>query len=207
MILDCPKRPTFVGNKRAFFLWVAVLALVLLVLLHESLLGGKGLVPANGVFSFPPWRETQGSSNWLLEDQYCVFAPQREFGYQQFLQGHFPLWNPYLNCGVPNLASLQGALLFPINLLLLPLDPFYTAGPAAFLKLMLAGWFTMLYLRGLGASNSGAFLSGLVFSLNGFMIVWLGHPHVNSAMWLPLLLYLIDQAFRHGWSEIGRAHV
>jgi hypothetical protein len=174
---------------------VAALAVVLAVLLHQSLIGGKGLVPADGVLSFPPWQDMKGPSNSLLSDQYNVFVPQHELVHQQFLQGHFPLWNPYLDCGVPNLASLQGALLFPINLLLLPLDPFYAAGWAAFFKLFLAGWFTMLYLRRLGASDSGAFLSGLVFSLCGFMIVWLGHPHVNCAMWLPLLLYLIEKSF------------
>jgi hypothetical protein len=120
MTPDFLKRPTVAGNQRAFFLGVAVLAAVLFVLLHESLVGGKGLVPVNGVFSFPPWQETNGPSNWLLSDQYCIFVPGHEFVHQQFLQGRFPLWNPYLECGVPNLASLQGARLFPINLLLLP---------------------------------------------------------------------------------------
>ena len=111
--------------------------------------------------------------------------PQHEFVHQQILRGHFPLWNPHLDSGKPNLGSIQGALLFPINLLLMPLDPFYASGLAAFLKLFLAGVFTMLYLRRLGVSPAAAFLSGLVFSLCGFMIVWLGHPHVNCAMWLP----------------------
>lgn len=190
------------GRSRSrFFLWVAALALVLAVLLHESLFGGKGLVPVDAVLSFPPWQATNSLSNYLLSDQYAVFVPQHEFMHQQFRQGRFPLWNPYLDCGVPNLGSIQGALLFPINLLLLPLDPFYASGWAAFLKLFLAGWFTMLYLRLLGASNSGAFLSGLVFSLSGFMIVWLGHPHVNCAMWLPLLLYLIEKTFRCGRAD------
>lgn len=185
------------GGPRIFFcIWVAALAVVVAVLLHESLFGGKGLVPADGVFSFPPWQETKPPSNYLLVDQYTVFAPQHEFMHRQLLQGNFPLWNPCLDCGVPNLGSMQGALLFPINLLFLPLDPFYASGVAAFLKLFLAGWFTMLYLRQLGASNSGAFLSGLVFSLCGFMIVWLGHPHVNCAMWLPLLLYLVEKSFK-----------
>jgi len=176
-------------------LWVLGLALVLVILFHESLLGGKGLVPADGTMSFLPWTDLKGPANILLSDQFLVFLPQHQFQHQQFLAGHFPLWNPYLACGLPNLASSQGALLFPINLLLLPLSPFYAGGLAAFIKLFLAGWFTMLYLRQLGASNSGAFLSGLVFSLSGFMIVWLGHPHVNSAIWLPLLLYLVERFF------------
>jgi hypothetical protein len=196
MTPDCQKRPDFVGNQRAFFLWAAVLAAVLFVLLHESLFGGKGLVPADGVLKYSPWNNGPEVSNYLLMDQYLTFIPQHEFVHQEWERGNFPLWNPRLCCGMPNLASIQGALLFPINLLLLPLDPFQAGGPAAFLKLFLAGLFTMLYLRLIGASDAGAFLAGLVFSLGGFMIVWLGHPHVNAAMWLPLLLYFVEKTFR-----------
>ena len=175
---------------------MAALAAAVGFLFQESLFGGRGLVPADGVMSFPPWQETKIPSNLLLSDQFLVFLPQHEFVHQQFQQGHFPLWNPCLDCGVPNLGSVQGALLFPINLLLLPLSPFYASGIAAFLKLVLAGWFMMLYLRQLGVSNSGAFVSGLAFSLSGYMIVWLGHPHTNSAMFLPLYFYFIERFFQ-----------
>ena len=146
-------------------MWVAALAAVLFILLHESLIGGRGLVPADGILNYPPWNQTTLPSNYLLSDKYCTFIPQHEFVHQQVLRGHFPLWNPCLDCGMPNLGSIQGALLFPINLLLMPLDPFYAGGLAAFLKLFLAGLFTMLYLRLLGVSHAAAFLSGLVFSL------------------------------------------
>ena len=182
--------------RKQFFLWAVALAVILFILLHESLIGGRGLVPADGILSYPPWNQTTPSSNYLLSDQYCTFIPQHEFVHQQVLRGHFPFWNPYLDCGIPNLGSIQGALLFPINLLLMPLDPFYASGLAAFLKLFLAGLFTMLYLRLLGVCHAAAFLSGLVFSLCGFMIVWLGHPHVNCAMWFPLLLYFIEKSFQ-----------
>lgn len=193
---DSQPRPSRVSSGLPFIFWIAALAAVLLVLLHASLFFGKGLVPADGILNYPPWNQTAPPSNYLLGDQYLTFIPQHEFVHQQMLHGHFPLWNPYLDCGMPNLGSIQGALLFPVNLLLMPLDPFYASGPAAFLKLFLAGLFTMLYLRLLGASPPAAFLSGLAFSLCGFMIVWLGHPHVNGAMWLPLLLYFIEKSFQ-----------
>jgi hypothetical protein len=182
-----------------FYLWVIALAGVVAVLLHASLFEGRGLVPTDGIFNFAPWLEsTNQPSNSLLADQYLVFVPQHEFTYREIMGGHFPLWNPNLECGIPNLASIAGALLYPINLLLLPIDPFYAAGIAAFLKLFLAGFFTMLYLRLVGAGNSGAFLAGLVFSLSGFLICWLGHPHVNCAICLPALLYFIERTFEYG---------
>jgi hypothetical protein len=187
--------------------WSAALAAVLVVLLHESLFGGKGLVPADGVLNLPPWNDPTRPGNYLLVDQANTFVPQHEFVHQHVLRGKFPLWNPHLGCGMPNLASMHGALLFPIQLLLSPVDPFYASGPAAFLKLFLAGLFTMWYVRLLGASRAAAFLSGTVFSLCGFMIVWLGHPHVNCAMWLPLLLYFVEKSFRYGAGNLFAAPI
>ena len=175
--------------------WFAALAGVLLVLLHESLFLGKGLVPADAILNLPPWNQAIRPSNSLLADQYLTFLPTQEFVHQQ---KSLPLWNPDICCGAPNLGAIQGALLFPIRLLLSPLDPFSASGPGAFLKLCLAGWFTMMYVRLLGVSRPAAFLAGSVFSLSGFMIVWLGHPHVNCAMWLPLLLYFMEKTFRQG---------
>jgi hypothetical protein len=187
------------GGGRNFCFWVAMLAMVVAMLLHQSLFEGKGLVSSGGIFNFPPWlAETNKPTASLLADQYLVFIPQHEYTHREFMQGHCALWDPNLDCGKPNVAALQGALLFPINLLLLPLDPFYSSGIGAFLKLFLAGLFTMLYLRLLGASDSGAFLSGLVFSLSGFLISWLNHPHINSAVCLPMLIYLIEKSFQSG---------
>lgn len=187
------------SSRGRFSLWVAALAIVLVILLLSSLFGGRGLVPADGIFNFPPWLSaTNRPSNSLLWDQFMVFIPQHAYTHRELMQGKFPLWNPNLDCGVPNLASMDGALLFPVNLLLLPLDPFYAGGISALIKLFLAGWFTMLYLRLLGASDAGAFLAGLTFSLSGFMICWLGHPHVNVAMCMPLLLFLIEKSFQYG---------
>jgi len=175
--------------------WFAALAVVLLVLLHESLFMGKGLVAAGAILQWPPWNHEIHPANSLLSDQYLTFLPTQEFVHQQ---KSLPLWDPNLCCGVPNLGSIQGALLSPIRLLFSPLNPFSANGPSAFLKLCLAGWFTMFYVRLIGVSRAAALLAGIIFSLSGFMIVWLGHPQVNSAIWLPLLLYFAEKSFKDG---------
>jgi hypothetical protein len=175
---------------------LAALAAILIVLFHEALFGGRGLVPADGILAYPPWKDYSPPGNYLLMDQYAIFIPEHDFTHQQMVQGRLSLWNPYLACGMPNQASIQAASWFPIQFLGSFLDPFYASGPTAFLKLFLAGLFAMLYLRVLGASDAGAFLAGISFSLCAFMIVWLGHPHVNCAMWLPLLLYFIEKTIR-----------
>lgn len=172
------------------------LAGVLCLLLHEAVFFGKGLVAVDGIFRLPPWKSLPHDlvSNGLLSDQYLTFLPLRHFLYENFRAGRFPLWNPFISCGVPAIGSMQTAPFFPINLLLLPVHPFYAGILSAFLKLLIAGAFTMLYTRRLGAGWLASLYSGLAFSLSGYMIVWLGHPHANSACVLPLLLYLMERA-------------
>src|SRR5262245_11569741 len=90
-------------------LCIAALAVVIAVLLHESLFLGKGLSAADGILRFPPWNtvEDRYPSNYMLIDQFSTFLPQREFFHQRIVQGDFPMWNPQLDCGIPNLASIQ----------------------------------------------------------------------------------------------------
>jgi hypothetical protein len=174
---------------------ILLLAAVVAVLLHQALFTARGLVPADGVLSALPWARVVNTppSNRLLADQYATFLPVRQFLHDEFRRGHFPLWNPHLAAGMPSVASMQIAAFYPINLLLLPVGPFIAAGYAAFAKLLLAGFFTMLYMRQQGIAAPAALASGLVYTLSGFMIVWLGHPHVNAAVVLPLLLYFVDR--------------
>ena len=173
---------------------MAVIALAIGLLLHESIIGGKGLVPTDGLANFLPWAKTSAltPSNSLLADQYLQFVPGREFYHRELHNGRFPLWNPHLAGGVPSVASMQGAALYPINFVLSPLSPFVASGIAALVKLVLAGLFTLLYLRRVGAANTAALVGGLTFSLSGFLIVWLGHPHTNSAVLLPALFYFVE---------------
>ena len=142
-----------------------------------------------------PWKGVvEGeASNPSLSDQFFRLNPPRYWFTRQLQQGRFALWNPHMSCGVPTIAAPQTALLFPINLALTPLDPFTAAAFAAFMKLWLAGVFTLMYMRAIGTSRPAALFSAIAFCLSGFMVVWLGHPHVNSAMWLPLLLYFVEK--------------
>ena len=171
---------------------------VLAILFHEALFFDKGLQSTDGIFSYLPWSSqyANSSSNPLLSDQFLRFIPMRNWLHVNVQNGVFPLWNPFINCGVPFAAAIQNAVFFPINLILAFFDPFTSAVASAFLKLLCTGFFTILFMRKLGVSFSSSLFSGIAFSLCGFMIVWLGHPHINCAMWLPLLLYFIEKNFK-----------
>ncbi len=191
------RAPARSGLDRRDLLGLGWLLFAIVILLHQSLLFGKGLVPADGITQFEPWRALSGESvsNRLLADQFLELIPQEQFFHDRIVRGELPLWNPHLACGVPHVASMASASFFPIRLLLAPLDPFAARGLMALIKLFLTGLFTYLYVRRLGVSRSGATLSAMAFSFSAFMIVGLGHPLTNTMMWLPLLLYLIEGEF------------
>jgi hypothetical protein len=100
---------------------------------------------------------------------------------------------------------MQTAGLYPIHLALSWMNPFDAGVWIAFLKLWIAGFFTFLYMRQLKVGTAGALLSGITFPLCGFMLVWLGHPHVSCICLLPVLLYFIELGLTDGRAWAGYA--
>lgn len=95
-------------------------------------------------------------------------------------------------------ASRQAAPFYPLNagLRWLPIVPFSLV--AGFFKIFCAAVFTGLHLRRLGATERGAILSAVVFSLGGFMVAWLGHPRTNTACLLPALFWALGRLSDRG---------
>ncbi len=185
------------SERRGAALCALALLAAAALLLREALFSGRVLAPSDGVLRFWPWRAFfpgRRGSNYILSDQFLNFVPLARFLQARSRGGLPPYWNPYLSCGLPAWASIQAAALYPINLLLSPLGPLRAPAYAAVLKLFAAGFFTLLFVRRLGAGWTAALAAALAFSLSGFMIVWLGHPHANAACLLPALLYFAERA-------------
>ncbi|MCM2303845.1 MAG: hypothetical protein NDJ72_04035, partial [Elusimicrobia bacterium] len=166
-----------------------------LALIGPALLRGEGLLATAALWRVPPWNSVlpPRPGTGLLADQLLYLAPWRQFMREEFLAGHFPLWNPFILAGAPFAACIQAAPFHPLHagLLWLPAAPFSLL--AAFLKLFCAGVFTGLHLRRLGASERGAVLGAVVFALGGFMAAWLGHPHALTACLLPALFWALGR--------------
>src|SRR5207244_7520313 len=104
-----------------------------------------------------------------------------------------PLWNPYRLAGTPFIASMQSAVFYPITLLLTPLPFARTFAWSALLRLWIAGFSAYLLARFHRVSPTGALVAGVSFMLCGYLIVWLGHPHTNVAVWLPALVLAAER--------------
>ncbi|MFQ6000437.1 MAG: YfhO family protein [Anaerolineae bacterium] len=130
-------------------------------------------------------------------DVFTYFYPYREYAAQVIRAGHLPLWNPYLFLGVPFLANIQSAVLYPLNLLFLWLPAPKMVAYSIVLHIFLAGVFTYLYARrALKMSPWGALVAAVVFGLSGFLGAQAEHVNQLSVFaWLPLLLFLFHEAY------------
>ncbi|MBX3051470.1 MAG: YfhO family protein [Caldilineaceae bacterium] len=134
------------------------------------------------------------------------FLPFSLFQQSEWLAARWlPVWNPYTYAGHPFLADIQAAVFYPLgNLLLLLTLPFTSPGARLYflqaeaaLHIALAGFFTHLLVQRLTGKRQAAFIAGLLFALSGYLT---GYPPLQTAIlrtaiWLPLILWLLVRAF------------
>jgi hypothetical protein len=130
-------------------------------------------------------------------DVFTYFYPYKAYAAEAIRSGSLPLWNPYLFMGVPFLANIQAAVLYPLNL------PFYwlpapeMVNWSIVLHLFMAGAFTYGFARqALGLGHGGAMVAATTLAFGGFLGAQAEHINQLSVLvWLPLLLWLFYLAY------------
>ncbi len=188
---------------------LAILIVAALILFWRVPLRGEVILPADIVLADPAWQSSPAAPrpvprNPALSDQVTQFYPWQHLAAETLRStGKTPLWNPYEMTGQPLVANSQSALFYPPNRLLRWLDPAWVTTIRCLLNLVLAGLFSYWLGREWNLSRWGACLAALSFMLCGPLIVWLGHPHANVLVCLPLLLLgcekLLQGRSRTGW--------
>ncbi len=131
-------------------------------------------------------------------DMFFQFFSWREFGFNELKHGHLALWNPHTFSGAPYFGGLQGALLYPTNLLLLVLPLPMAINWSIALNVWLLGVFMYLWAAYRGLRPSACFLAGglIMFCGPHFTHVFAGHiVHMASMTWTPLIFLAIDRIF------------
>ncbi|MDP2923617.1 MAG: YfhO family protein [Candidatus Omnitrophota bacterium] len=154
-----------------FFSAVILIFLGKLIFMKAAFLGGDYLV------QFYPWSK--------------VYS----YALKNFV---FPFWTRYIGSGFPLLAEGQVAGLYPFNIImffLLPCDIAYNY--SIILHFILAGVFTYIYTREIGADAWGGALSALLFCFgSAYAGCFVNTATVVTVTWVPLSFFLFEKYFK-----------
>ncbi len=125
----------------------------------------------------------------FFRDRLYYFLPQYEACRAALAGGEIPLWNPFVNCGQPLLATWQQGLFSPLSLpfLLFPWEEAWRWFWPSALGVAAAGMFA--FGRGAGLAPSGAAVAAVVYALSGPLRTLGEWPNIVASLaLLPALL-------------------
>jgi len=140
------------------------------------------------------------------------FIYWRAFTADQLRQGHLPLWNPYVYCGMPFLGAAPAGVLYPPNWLDLVLSLPRSINLTTALHVFLAGLFTYGWGLRRGLHPLAAVTAGALFMFSGafFLHLYAGHLSVSAMPWTPLVFVSLEGWIRtrsRGWILWGTAAI
>jgi hypothetical protein len=149
------------------------------------------------------WRHVGGL------DLHAHLIPKYEYAARAARDLRLPLWNPQEFCGVPLLATVQAAMLYPPVVALFALLPSWSALQGIFgVHVFILALGTLPYLRRRGIGRPAAALAALVavagyFTAPDFTAV--DHPNFISCMaWFPAMLLCFERAVEENrWRWVG----
>jgi len=181
------------NNAKIFVL----LSIVLCIAFYDIVLLGKTLKVTtansqalpNGVYgqehNKPRFIPANGTDAPVSEE------PIYEFIKQNLSRGILPLWNPHQACGYSLIGMLEVGLFFPLTLIMYLLPNIISCDVLILSRLLLAGFFTFLFMRRIGFKEVPALCAAIAFMLSGPMVL-LQYWTANVDLLLPLLLLAID---------------
>ncbi|NQU16847.1 MAG: YfhO family protein [Candidatus Saganbacteria bacterium] len=129
-----------------------------------------------------------------FKDLSRYFYPLRHFMVEQAKSGIVPLWNPYLFCGYPFLASLQIGFFYPFSIIFYFLPFNFAFNYYIVIHYFLAALFTYFLMRHYSVSRPASFLAGLVFAFSGYLLsISNMNTTLSSVIWLPLVILFYDK--------------
>ena len=163
----------------------------------------KAVALASFVFTYLFFFEYLPPVRWvhLPFDLQGFHYPLADYAFQRLRQGHFPLWDSTIYCGMSFVANIQAALFYPPTWLMFLGDRgrerlSYQAMEDLQLAHVWVGFFLCyLWLRGKRLAELACVMGALVFAFSGYMCYQLQHFGLVAAYsWIPLALWGVDQA-------------
>lgn len=139
-------------------------------------------------------RFLDGSYVLAFKDLSRYFYPLRFLMVEQVKAGILPLWNPYIFCGFPLMASLQVGFFYPLTLIYYLLPYNLAFNYYIILHYFLAACFMYALLRHYNLRWAACFFGGLVFAFSGYLLsVSNMNTSLSSVIWLPLVVLFWDK--------------
>ena len=175
---------------------VLFLALMPLIPLWRAVFVGEAIGAFDQIRQMAPWNGPAPDQPWdvLQADSVLQFYPWRDMVFEAWSRLELPLWNPYELAGAPLLANSQSAGFYPPHILMGVLHVPTAAAMTflAWLHLFWAGLGVYALCRRLGATDVGAVVGGVSFSLSAFMLAWTALPSViSTCAWIPWCLWAV----------------
>lgn len=183
------------------------IALIVVYFFLPSIAAGRIPIPGDSLLGlYHPWRDNSfagyskehfPTKNALITDPILQTYPWRYLVIENIKNLNIPQWNPYSFLGQPLMANVQSATFQIFNLLFFFL-PFNVAWTLQIIfPLVLSAIFAYLFLRSQGISKIAAVYGGLLIPFSGFFVAWaLWGTIITTAIWLPLILFLVDSLFK-----------
>jgi hypothetical protein len=140
----------------------------------------------------------------LWGDFVSWYYPSHHYAATRLQNGELPLWNPYVDCGMPFIGEADHGTLYPPSLLLHAIGDrklaLFFALEAFTVGHILWGALSLYVLaRSLGCSPWAAAVGGLAFGLSGTFVARASHVSLVCAQaWLPVVLGGLHHAIRGG---------
>lgn len=134
--------------------------------------------------------------NNFLEDSITQMYPWKYIVFQSLQNGIIPFWNPYTFMGTPFLASMKPMVFYPLTVLFFKLGTIYGWNALLFSQVLLALFFTYLFIREYKLPIFISFFGSIVYACSSLMMAVLpfgSEGHV--LLWFPLLFFAIKRFY------------
>ena len=187
-------------NTKALLVYLVLIS----ALYSPVVFGGKSLQPAlyqpHGLMEGWPYgyqgRTPVNTFNVDLATPAYYEWPVNKLVGDMYKSGSLPLWNPYQAAGTPLAAEYSTRAFFPYQVLEdtspVRMWDYFLLG-----RLLIAGFFSFLFLSRIGLSFSASLLGGIFYMFSGTMVWFINLEQMtNVAMMLPVLLYSLELMVR-----------
>jgi len=140
-----------------------------------------------------------GFQSFVFRDYGLACYPMAHFFRQSVWEGQIPLWNPYVDCGMPFMAQWNTLVLYPVSVFFMIFPLTWSLCFFCLIHLFLGGMGMFFLARSWTKLPLAAAVAGIGFAFSGLVSSSLTWPHNMVALgWFPWLVFAAERAWQHG---------